>query len=202
MKPLRFWNQFDFYVRIPVAERTSAATNKAKKSANKKQNKKQQQIISNDQQQEWELSTRRIVRILQRALGNRVHALRVLSTGNGDVGDGKDSDDDSNDTPDLFPNFVVTKNNVKSTNPRRESTESPTGTGYIVLGISVDPEASQRIVDRGPPAEHNDQVKSFVELWGSKAQLRRFKDGAIVQAVIWNSDNESSGSDSTSKQIR
>ena len=120
MKPLRFWNQFDFYVRIPVAERNSAATNKAKKSANKKQNKKQQQIISNDQQQEWELSTRRIVRILQRALGNRVHALRVLSTGNGDVGDGKDSDDDSNDTPDLFPNFVVTKNNVKSTNPRRE----------------------------------------------------------------------------------
>lgn len=28
----------------------------------------------------------------------------------------------------------------------------------------------------------------FRALWGSRAELRRFKDGAIVEAVVWTTD--------------
>lgn len=31
-------------------------------------------------------------------------------------------------------------------------------------------------------------VCQFRALWGSRAELRRFKDGAIVEAVVWTSD--------------
>jgi U3 small nucleolar RNA-associated protein 22 len=65
---------------------------------------------------------------------------------------------------------------------------SPTGDSTIVVGVSVNTEASQRIVDRGPPSDQPSDVEDFLELWGVKAQLRRFKDGAIVHAVVWNDD--------------
>ena len=35
----------------------------------------------------------------------------------------------------------------------------------------------------GPPAENQDEVKKFQSFWGSKAEVRRFKDGAIISAV-------------------
>ena len=146
MKPARFWSQWDLYVRIP---------------------------ISGDSTDDWELSTRKFVQTLERALGNRVRGLRVLSTGNGEL------DEDS----DEIPSIEVQK---EANHTTQILSRSPTGTEAIVLGISINPETSQRAIDRGPPSDQPDAVKSFIELWGSKAQLRRFKDGAIVQAVVWN----------------
>jgi U3 small nucleolar RNA-associated protein 22 len=171
MKPIRFWSQWDLYVQIPV-----------------------EGAAKNGGEDEWETSTRRLVQILEQALGNRIYGMRVLSTGNGNLhpevasrsgGDTNDKDQDSNQ----FPSVILTPQNAKTTSPTRRLSESPTGTPYIVLGLSVNPETSQRMVDRGPPAEHTQQVQSFVELWGKRAQLRRFKDGAIVQAVVWNDDS-------------
>ena len=55
------------------------------------------------------------------------------------------------------------------------------------MGLRIDPNASRRIVDRGPPAEDVEGSKAFLALWGEQhAQLRRFQDGAIVRAVVWN----------------
>jgi U3 small nucleolar RNA-associated protein 22 len=57
----------------------------------------------------------------------------------------------------------------------------------LVVGIRIDPDASRRVVDRGPPAEDARGSEAFVALWGEvRAQLRRFQDGAIVRAVVWN----------------
>eukprot|EP00536_Pseudo-nitzschia_multiseries_P002622 jgi/Psemu1/183925/e_gw1.35.172.1 len=128
---------------------------------------------------EWEASTRCLLEKLELALGNRVRGMRVLSTGNGD------RTLETNDL-DQIPSIVIDK---KSSYQDRSATLSPTPRGEIVLGISIDPETSHRVVDRGPPSDQQKEVKSFVQLWGSKAQLRRFKDGAIVQAVVWNDDD-------------
>ena len=56
---------------------------------------------------------------------------------------------------------------------------------YLVVGIRIDPTASRRIVDRGPPAEDVRGSEAFVALWGeAHAQLRRFQDGAIVHSDV------------------
>ena len=54
----------------------------------------------------------------------------------------------------------------------------------LLLGLSFDPEKAFRLVDRGPAAEDEIAAGQFRTLWGSKAELRRFKDGAIVEAVV------------------
>lgn len=128
--------------------------------------------------EEWECSVRELITKLEMALGDRINGLRVLSTGNGDV-----TTDEME--PDRFPIEMV----ESSSTGKQHLNYSPTGENIVVVGISVNPEASQRIVDRGPPSDQSTSVKAFLELWGDKAQLRRFKDGAIVHAVVWNDED-------------
>ncbi len=138
---------------------------------------------------EWEAPMRCLLGKMELALGNRIRGMRVLSTGNGDVSLHRDD-------LDQIPSNSIDK---KATYKQRSSYMSPTYSGEVVLGIAINPETSQRVVDRGPPSDQNKEVKSFVQLWGDKAQLRRFKDGAIVQAVVWN-DND--GTDHYQNQIK
>ena len=135
--------------------------------------------IKKSTKQEWEPSVRSLLEKLELALGNRINGMRVLSTGNGDVLLEKEN-------LDQFPVETIDK---KSTG-KIPLNISPTGIDDVVIGISVNPETSQRIVDRGPPSDQSEEVNTFVDLWGDKAQLRRFKDGAIVQAVVWNDDDD------------
>ncbi len=77
----------------------------------------------------------------------------------------------------------------------------------VMLGLRLFPdnENATRFVDRGPPASSSDQngeendgfttttnlvvsnnpAAIFRAFWGEKSELRRFKDGGIVEAVIW-----------------
>ena len=129
--------------------------------------------------EEWEPSIRALLWKIELALGNRIRGMRVMSTGNGDVSLEKND-------PDQIPFSIVDE---KSTCKQRPIYLPPTCSKETIVGIAINPEASQRVVDRGPPSDQQKEVKSFVKLWGDKAQLRRFKDGAIVQAVVWN-DND------------
>jgi U3 small nucleolar RNA-associated protein 22 len=138
---------------------------------------------------DWETSTRSLVSKLELALGNRINGMRVLSTGNGDA------------ILDKFDLDQVPRQTVdKTSSYKRPLHWSPTGTTTTVLGFAVNSETSQRVVDRGPPSDHLNEVRSFVKLWGNKAQLRRFKDGAIVQAVVWNDDDD--GDDHYQNDVR
>ncbi|SCV74315.1 BQ2448_6747 [Microbotryum intermedium] len=53
------------------------------------------------------------------------------------------------------------------------------------LGILLDATESGRLVDQGPSAEDEAGCAEFAAFWGPKAELRRFKDGAIVESVVW-----------------
>ncbi|GAA5969887.1 hypothetical protein JCM3765_002928 [Sporobolomyces pararoseus] len=55
----------------------------------------------------------------------------------------------------------------------------------LSLGILLDPAESGRLVDQGPSAEDESACEEFRSFWGSKSELRRFKDGSIVESVVW-----------------
>ena len=59
----------------------------------------------------------------------------------------------------------------------------------VQVGLLLDPENISRTVDRGPSAEKRLAAAEFRRFWGDKAELRRFKDGSILESLIWsNSD--------------
>ncbi|KAG1721200.1 Nrap protein [Suillus paluster] len=72
--------------------------------------------------------------------------------------------------------------------PRRpiSSAESP-DTSTIHIGLIYDPAHAFRLVDHGPSAEDQESniAQEFRHLWGSRAELRRFKDGRITESVVW-----------------
>ena len=55
----------------------------------------------------------------------------------------------------------------------------------VIVGLVLDASKAFRKVDRGPPAEDAVAAGVFRALFGSRAELRRFKDGAIVEAAVW-----------------
>nr|POF15316.1 u3 small nucleolar rna-associated protein 22 [Quercus suber] len=75
--------------------------------------------------------------------------------------------------------------------PRRESwgLSSPrpgfAEGSIIALGLAVNPDTANRTVDHGPSAEDKVEAASFRKFWGDKAELRRFKDGSILESLIW-----------------
>lgn len=87
----------------------------------------------------------------------------------------------------------------------------------VTIGIVLDTENAHRRVDKC--ARHSDEdslaveeaaaAEEFRNFWGKKSELRRFKDGAIVDAVVWgeqdihaNSDIVKAASDIQSATLR
>ncbi|KAK5957897.1 U3 snoRNP protein [Knufia fluminis] len=60
--------------------------------------------------------------------------------------------------------------------------------GKVTVGLLVNPEATLRLVDHGPPVEEKQESKAFRDFWGDKAELRRFKDGTINESLVWSAD--------------
>ena len=55
----------------------------------------------------------------------------------------------------------------------------------ILVGFILDASQANRVVDHGPPVEDKKAAASFRKFWGEKAELRRFKDGRILESLIW-----------------
>ncbi|KAF8874426.1 Nrap protein [Infundibulicybe gibba] len=70
---------------------------------------------------------------------------------------------------------------------RELSQAHPSSPEVIFIGLIHHPEHAFRLVDHGPAADETDPTirQRFTELWGDKAELRRFKDGRIVESVVW-----------------
>lgn len=73
---------------------------------------------------------------------------------------------------------------------RASHSDERTGTS---IGLLLDPEHCLRTVDRGPSIEDKTAAAAFRKFWGDKAELRRFKDGTIMESLIWDaSDSQQS----------
>lgn len=54
----------------------------------------------------------------------------------------------------------------------------------LSFGLLLRPELATSVLERGPPAD-SPKADEFRQLWGSRSELRRFQDGAITEAVLW-----------------
>ncbi|KAI0725349.1 Nrap protein [Fomitopsis betulina] len=70
---------------------------------------------------------------------------------------------------------------------RLPSQPQPSNPSVVYLGLILDTDHAFGLVDHGPPAaeQETEQSKAFRDFWGEKAELRRFKDGSIVESVVW-----------------
>lgn len=57
----------------------------------------------------------------------------------------------------------------------------------LLVSVVFDPANINRQVDHGPAAEEKKKAAKFQKFWGEKAELRRFKDGSILESLIWSS---------------
>ncbi|KAL3670278.1 hypothetical protein V7S43_004591 [Phytophthora oleae] len=55
----------------------------------------------------------------------------------------------------------------------------------VAVGLRLNSDNAWRIVDKGPSADDKVASTQFRQFWRGKSELRRFKDGAIVEAVVW-----------------
>lgn len=74
-----------------------------------------------------------------------------------------------------------------SSTSRPTSQAHPSTPDVIFIGIIHNPQHAFHLVDHGPAADDQDQValEEFRDFWGDKSELRRFKDGRIVESVVW-----------------
>ena len=65
--------------------------------------------------------------------------------------------------------------------------EPPRGTEDYEIGLALktNPDSTSRLVDHGPSADDQGEAALFREFWGEKAELRRFMDGSISEALVW-----------------
>ena len=57
----------------------------------------------------------------------------------------------------------------------------------IRVGLLVDTGNIERGIDKGPSAEEMEKAAEFRLFWGEKAELRRFRDGSILESLVWSS---------------
>ncbi|QUC17184.1 uncharacterized protein UV8b_01425 [Ustilaginoidea virens] len=67
------------------------------------------------------------------------------------------------------------------------SSPSSKPSAKLVVGFVFNPANMSRQMEHGPPAEEEKAAAAFRQFWGEKAELRRFKDGSILECVEWSS---------------
>ncbi|THG99128.1 hypothetical protein EW026_g3163 [Hermanssonia centrifuga] len=80
---------------------------------------------------------------------------------------------------------------LPTSSPRSLSQAHPSNSPIIYIGLVLNTDHAFRLVDHGPPADDPNpaNVQQFRDFWGDKAELRRFKDGSIVESVVWDVKN-------------
>ncbi|XP_062310472.1 nucleolar protein 6 [Osmerus eperlanus] len=58
----------------------------------------------------------------------------------------------------------------------------------LSFGLLLVPEHAASVLERGPSAD-SPQAVEFRQLWGPRSELRRFQDGAITEAVLWEGES-------------
>ncbi|KAM5352067.1 hypothetical protein ACJ41O_004790 [Fusarium nematophilum] len=57
----------------------------------------------------------------------------------------------------------------------------------VLFGVMFESAQMSRQMEHGPPAEEQKDAARFRQFWGDKAELRRFKDGSILECIEWSS---------------
>jgi U3 small nucleolar RNA-associated protein 22 len=122
------------------------------------------------------------------------------------LGDGGLSTSSSNHLCSLIPKMISQGlgNRLDSVSARRSSASSWSlksqscldSNRRITIGLNLNQEHCLSGVVYGPSpdgTEDSGELEQFMNLWGEKSQLRRFKDGSIVQSVVFDNDGTYEG---------
>ncbi|KAJ3532365.1 hypothetical protein NM208_g8472 [Fusarium decemcellulare] len=61
----------------------------------------------------------------------------------------------------------------------------PADSDKVLFGVMFEFAQMSRQMEHGPPAEEQKDAAKFRQFWGEKAELRRFKDGSILECIEW-----------------
>ncbi|XP_066470854.1 nucleolar protein 6 [Tiliqua scincoides] len=56
--------------------------------------------------------------------------------------------------------------------------------GSLSFGLLLSSDFASSVLERGPEADRPEAVE-FLQFWGERSELRRFQDGGICEAVLW-----------------
>lgn len=59
----------------------------------------------------------------------------------------------------------------------------------IQCGVLLNTDECFRILDKGPAANNQIESNEYRQFWGNKSELRRFKDGSILETISWDNKN-------------
>lgn len=65
---------------------------------------------------------------------------------------------------------------------RWKITKKPQYATSLIIGLNLNPGEYFSVLEKAK----EDEMKEFQEFWGDKSELRRFQDGTITEAVVWN----------------
>uniref|UniRef100_A0A7S4JAR4 U3 small nucleolar RNA-associated protein 22 n=1 Tax=Odontella aurita TaxID=265563 RepID=A0A7S4JAR4_9STRA len=193
----RFYRRYDAYVRLDLS-------NVAFPTGGEEEGEHGSDLWGDDADDlgRYESLSRGAVRILSAALGDRIGAVRPLTAGDGEIVDASGGGGGNGslcvpvrgsegEMPEWAQDDAILSPLSSAGSSPLSSASSSRRSRRLVLGLRIDPDASRRLVDRGPPASDGPSTSAFVALWGEdKARLRRFRDGAIVRAALWNDPTE------------
>lgn len=80
---------------------------------------------------------------------------------------------------------IDVKGPSQSSWPVKSSGPPLSGQQFLQVALVFDPVNVERLVDHGPSAAEKKKAAKFQKFWGEKAELRRFKDGSILESVVW-----------------
>ena len=86
---------------------------------------------------------------------------------------------------------------------QNNGSEDQKNTWVVSIGVTIDKDKGHRRVERGPsPDDDSQELEEFHNFWGSeKCQLRRFKDGSIVESVVWDMGSSESSDKKSDKEL-
>ncbi|KAH0627778.1 hypothetical protein JD844_008114 [Phrynosoma platyrhinos] len=92
----------------------------------------------------------------------------------------------------LAQRIMLLTHTLPQTPPWSINTDPPQhkDVGSLSFGLLLSLDFATRILERGPEADKPEAVE-FRQFWGQRSELRRFQDGAICEAVLWDATNMS-----------
>lgn len=98
----------------------------------------------------------KLLRLLRRAVGSRLSLLQAQE-------------------------FAVVERSwpVTSTPPYKSAVQ------YVTVGLLADRQEFESPITKGPPADDVQAATAFRAFWGERAEIRRFANGDICEAVVW-----------------
>ena len=200
MKKKSFFNQYDIYYHIPLtipSFQTFPST-----------------LISNNTHVTLSTLNREIYDLLKQALptGDRVECLSVHWL----IGS-PHKDTHKHASLPLSPTQLEHSSHkyptLSSSTRGSDGGESECQLSFVV-GLVLNGDKSMRKVERGPPPLSDNStmsitgasttaiVSEFKRFWGPKCELRRFKDGAIVEALIWDDQTAGDGGHNSEDKVQ